>query len=258
MVIPCLERPTMAVGESVLRGFGGFAFEDCERIAPALCSALLHGLLLIALVLGPAIGEKPPPAEETAVDILSPEQFDQTMRRAKAPDRPAEKPTEKSPARAPAETGDLPASAAPTSHPAPGEEGPIWRKAAQILSEARLADPRHRKLAARLRLLETNTRLEQICNLEALLQISQREKQFHPETVIAYAMRETRSDGDSIVADGAAFHSDGQWYNLAFKCRISVRQQKVSAFEFATGAAIPERDWASHDLPRGAMQAADD
>ncbi len=107
-------------------------------------------------------------------------------------------------------------------------------------------------------MLETNARLERLCNLEALLQISQKEAQFHPETVIAYAMRETRSDGDSIIADGAAFHSQGQWYNLAFKCRISAAQQKVSAFEFATGAAIPERDWAAHDLPRGAMQAADD
>ena len=94
--------------------------------------------------------------------------------------------------------------------------------------------------------------------IEAILQISQKETQFRPETVIAYAMRETRSDGESIIADGAAFHSAGQWYNLVFKCRISARQQKVSAFEFAIGAAIPERDWASHDLPRGAMQAADD
>jgi hypothetical protein len=247
----------MAVGESVLRRSGGLDFEDCERIAPALASALLHGLVLIALVLVPAIEPRPPPAEETAVDVLSPEQLDQIAHRAKAPDQLLEKPTEKVPAGPPAETGDLPKSAAPAPNPAPQAETRIWRKAAQILSEATLADPRHRKLAARLRMLETNTRLEQLCNLEAILQISQKEAH-HPETVIAYAMRETRSEGDSIIADGAAFHSEGQWYNLAFKCRISPRQQRVSAFEFATGAAIPQRDWAAHDLPRSVTQAADD
>ena len=265
----------MAVGESVLRGVGDgdgamrgapasgdaprcrlLAWQDYERIAPVLLSALLHGLLLLALVLVPAIEAGPPPAEETSVAVLSSEQFDRIMRPAKTPDRPAEKPIENNPPRA--EIGDLPVSPQATANPPPREETRIWRKAAQILSEATLADPRHKKLAARLRLLETNARLEQLCNLEAILQISQKETQFHPETVIAYAMRETRSDGDSIIADGAAFHSDGQWYNLAFHCRISPRQQKVSAFEFATGAAIPERDWAAHDLPRAAMQAADD
>jgi len=248
----------MAVGESVLPRSGGLTWQHWERVAPALSSVLLHGLLLIALVLAPAIEARPPPPEETAVDVMSPGRFDEMLRGSKSADRSAEKPVEKAPARPPADTVDLPASASPALNLAPGGEMRIWRKAAQILSDATLADPRHRKLAARLRMLETNTRLEQLCNLEAILQISQKETQFRPETVIAYAMRETRSDGESIIADGAAFHSAGQWYNLAFKCRISARQQKVSAFEFAIGAAIPERDWASHDLPRGAMQAADD
>jgi Domain of Unknown Function (DUF930) len=98
----------------------------------------------------------------------------------------------------------------------------------------------------------------QLCNLEALLRISRKETQFRPETVIAYAMLATRSDGNSIIADGAAFHSNGQWRNLAFKRQIAPRQQKLSAFEFATGAAIPERDWESHDLPRGSMQTGGD
>jgi hypothetical protein len=248
----------MAVGESVLPRSGGLAQQEWERVAPALSSVLLHGLLLIALVLAPAIEARPPQPEETTVDVMSPGQFDEMLRGAKSADRSAEKPVEKAPARAPAESSDLAASASPALNPAPGGEMRIWRKAAQILSDATLADPRHRKLAARLRMLETNTRLEQLCNLEALLQIAEKEARFHPETVIAYAMRETRSDGDSIIADGAAFHSEGQWYNLAYKCRISARQQKVSAFEFATGEAIPEREWAAHDLPRGVMQAADD
>ena len=159
----------MAVGESVLPRSGGLTWQHWERVAPALSSVLLHGLLLIALVLAPAIEARPPPPEETAVDVVSPGQFDEMLRGAKSADRSAEKPAEKAPARPPADTVDLPASASPALNLAPGGEMRIWRKAAQILSDAALADPRHRKLAARLRMLETNTRLEQLCSLEAIL-----------------------------------------------------------------------------------------
>jgi hypothetical protein len=233
------------------------ALRRCERIAPYLLSILLHGLLFIGLVVIPTTEAARPPAE-TSVDILSAEQFNQIVTAANARDHPAEKQIEKNQGRAPpAEMGALSAPERPVPDPAAREGVGIWRRATQILSEAALADPRHRKMAARLELLETNTRLEQLCNLEAILQISQKEARFRPESVIAYAMLATRSDGNFIIADGAAFHSDGQWYNLAFKCRISPRQQRVAAFEFATGAAIPERDWASHDLPRQ-MTAGDD
>jgi len=229
--------------------------ERYERAAPWLLSALLHILLLVALAAALTQEASLSPTQETSVDVLSPEQFNAIVNAAKARDRAAEKPAENNPA--PAEFGALPAPL-PGPDPAPRESARIWRQATQILSEAALADPRHAKMAAKLDLLEANTRLEQLCNIEAILQIGQRETRFQPETVIAYAMTATRSADNLIIADGAAFWSNGKWYNLAFKCRISPRQKKVSAFEFATGDSIPERDWASHDLPRQLTAGGDD
>jgi hypothetical protein len=52
-----------------------------------------------------------------------------------------------------------------------------------------------------------------------------------------------------LTAEGAAFRSEGKWYELAFKCRISPFRQKVEAFDFAIGGAMPKRDWSSHNLP---------
>jgi hypothetical protein len=226
------------------------AMERRQRAAPYLLSALLHGLL-IALAFVPAPEASLPPTDETSVEVLSPGQFDAIVNAAKAPERAAEKPVEKNPARPPpVEAGALSAPPRAAPGPAPDEGAPIWRQAAQILSEAALASPRYKKTMEKLKMLEANTRLEQLCNLEAILQIRRGETQFRPESVIAYAMAATRTDGDVIIADGAAFRSNGKWYHLAFKCRITPRQQKVAAFEFAAGAAIPERDWASHDLPR--------
>ncbi|WP_158812775.1 DUF930 domain-containing protein [Methylocapsa sp. S129] len=233
--------------------------ERYERAAPWLLSALLHILLIVALAAALTNEANLPPTQETSVDVLSPEQFNAIVDAAKTPDHAAEKPAENNPAQqAPADFGVLLAPPLPGPDPAPRESARTWRQATQILSEAALADPRHKKMAAKLDLLEANTRLEQLCNLEAILQIGERETQFQPETVIAYAMKATRSDDDLIIADGAAFWSHGKWYNLAFKCRISPRQKKVSAFEFATGDSIPERDWAAHDLPRQQTAGGDD
>jgi hypothetical protein len=238
------------------------ARRNFERAAPYLLSILFHVLLLIAIVLLPRIETFISPPEQTlSVEIVTSEQFREISESGKTKDEQIANPVEAGPA--PVVHGEANALPEP---PRPRALGPqaveteapgTWHTAIKILSVAALSDPRNKKAKAALPTLETSTRYEQLCNFEAVLQIRQKEVQFRPELVIAYAMAAARLSADVVTAEGAAFQSQGRWYNLAFKCRISPRQQKVLAFEFAIGAAIPRSEWASHYLPASSQGAGD-
>ena len=105
--------------------------------------------------------------------------------------------------------------------------------------------------------VEPQTALEQICDFEAILQIGRIETDFAPDAVVAYAMQDIRTSDGVIVAEGAAFRSRGQWYNLKFKCRIS-RNQRVLGFEFVVGEAVPRAEWAAHALAAGSFQTGEE
>ncbi|MBQ9352062.1 MAG: DUF930 domain-containing protein [Phyllobacterium sp.] len=122
------------------------------------------------------------------------------------------------------------------------------RKAATMLSAGVLADPRSRQTREALPTLELGTRLEQICNLEAMAQVAKWDKSFKPDRVIAYAMAATKVKSGVITATGAAMRSGGNWYNLAFNCGISPETQQVQSFEFTVGKSIPREEWADHAL----------
>jgi hypothetical protein len=138
------------------------------------------------------------------------------------------------------------------------EIGNGWYRSKTMLSEAEISDPKHERLKAKLGQLEKGTRTVQICNLEAILQIARSGLPYHPETVVAYAMADVVMKGELLVANGAAFQSDGNWYNLSFRCRISPRSQVVQGFEFAIGNAIPREDWGTHGLPAHPVGLAED
>ncbi|MFI5013544.1 MAG: DUF930 domain-containing protein [Hyphomicrobiales bacterium] len=195
----------------------------------------------------------PPPEETLSVEIVTPEQFKELSDSARPKDIQTATPVETSPV--PVMPGEANATPGPPQPLAPGPapvdaEAPRkWHTAVRMLSAVALSDPHNKKAKDALPSLEPGTRLEQLCNFEAVLQIHQKETEFRPEFVIAYAMLATKTADNVITADGAAFQSQGRWYNFAFKCRISPRQQKVLAFEFAIGAPIPKSEWASHYLP---------
>ena len=133
-----------------------------------------------------------------------------------------------------------------------------WYRSETMLSEAEISGPKQQRLRARLGQLESGTRTIQICDLEAILQITRSGLQYHPEAVVAYAMSDVVVKGDMVAANGAAFQSEGAWYNLSFRCRISSRSQKVEGFEFAIGQGIPRNDWDAHGLPSHPAALADD
>jgi hypothetical protein len=69
-----------------------------------------------------------------------------------------------------------PGSAPPAEAPSPVEglqtRSDGWAQSRVILSSQELAEPRNRKTVEALKRLEPQTRLQQVCNLEAILQIN--------------------------------------------------------------------------------------
>jgi hypothetical protein len=207
-------------------------------------SAALHGLVFLALLWGVAPNaDAPAPERAIRVETATSQQFDAIL-------HPAPRLAKREIPVAPAETPSGPTASTPAPHP--------WRRPAQMLSGSELADPKNKSVAPKLARVEPKTALEQICDLEAILQIGRIEMDFAPDSVVAYAMQGTQMSKDSIVADGAAFRSRGRWYNLKFKCQFSARRQRVLAFEFEVGDAAPRAEWSEHALAAGSFETGEE
>jgi Domain of Unknown Function (DUF930) len=123
------------------------------------------------------------------------------------------------------------------------------RHADRILSGRVLSDPRSREARAMLPQMEQETRLEQLCDLEAVAQIAGSIKEYRPDRVVAYAMADTKRQGRTILAEGAAFRSKKLWFKLTFRCQVTPDRQRVEAFDYAVGTPIPKSSWEEYGLP---------
>jgi hypothetical protein len=187
------------------------------RTYGVIVSSAAHAVLLLIFVL-PFDPPHPSLQESLAVEVWTPDQVEALTN--------------------PAETGDRD----------PARPGTVIR-ATRILSGEALAHPLSRKMREMLPLFEEETRLEQLCNLEAMAQIAASLKQFHPDRVVAYARADVRIDNNTLVAEGAAFRSHRRWYDLTFTCGLSPDRQAVQDFEFRVSKAIPKRVWEQYNLP---------
>jgi hypothetical protein len=129
----------------------------------------------------------------------------------------------------------------------PSPSGTI--RATRILSGDVLSHPRSRRMREMLPLLEEETRLEQLCGLEAMAQIAASLKQFHPDRVVAYAKTDVRIENNTVTAEGAAFRSHRRWYGLTFTSDLTDDRQALRSFAFSVGKAIPKRLWEQYSLP---------
>ena len=128
-----------------------------------------------------------------------------------------------------------------------------------MLAAGVLADPHSAKARATLPQLAAPERAEQLCNVEAMAQISAWNDRYRPDLIIAYAMGETAMADGAVIAEGAAFHSVDAWYRLSYRCRPDVTKPGVLAFEFSVGPAIPKDEWEDHGLPAdGGVEDDDD
>ncbi|MGX5828629.1 DUF930 domain-containing protein [Mesorhizobium sp. 43Arga] len=199
-------------------------------------SVALHALLAAMLALMP-LPKRPKRLDEerVSVDILTPQQFEAS--------------TKPPPAAAPAPTPTptpTPIPSAPRSTP---PAAPTMIRPTEMLSAKTLADPRSRQARADLATFASDERMVQLCNLEAMDQIRRWSADFQPERVVPYATAEEKVSGTTIAADGAAFRSRKNWYNLKFKCQLARDGESVIGFEFLVGDPVARDKWDEFGLP---------
>lgn len=190
---------------------------------------LLHAVLLVAAGLSLSVRRQAAPLEEIPVEIWTADQlkaFDGSVSQEQTKQEEGEAPSEPL-------------------------HGTI--RATTILSGETLAHPLSRKMREILPLFEEETRLEQLCGIEAMAQIVIAFKQFHPERIVAYARSDVRIEGNVLVAEGAAFRSGQEWHGLIFRCEFGADRKAITGFEFSIGKRIPKRLWEQYNLPWPAL-----
>jgi hypothetical protein len=153
---------------------------------------------------------------------------------------------------APAPTVD-PAPAEPASTgPAADDGGPgDLVRADHLMSSDVLADPRSRAARVALAGFGTADQMVQLCGIEAMEQVHAWDTRFQPDSVVAYAMAETKITAHDVVAEGGAIRSGKRWFNIAYRCELAPDLTRVVAFAFRLGKPIPRSGWEEHNLPDG-------
>lgn len=209
-----------------------------------LFSLALHGALLGAIALMPAVVElETPPEDAIAVEVVQ---------------EPREPPAPAPSTAVPAATTDVavppPPPAGTSASEAAGPRvppetpaGPIHAKT--LFSDAVLDHPRSSGTRAMLAQLDEAERIEQLCGLEAMSQIHAWKAEFEPDRVVAYTMAATKFAIQTLQAEGAVFRSKRHWYRLSFTCEMTRDRRKVAAFSFTVGEPVPRREWQARNLP---------
>lgn len=117
---------------------------------------------------------------------------------------------------------------------------------ASYAADARM-DPR---FLASLKRLDAETRMDQICDYEAMLRLGHDLHGFHPDRAKAEVISKPVRTGNSVKTTGGAFRSGGQWYVLSYACETTSDRMKVTSFNYQVGKLIPTSDWPKYGLWR--------
>jgi hypothetical protein len=122
-----------------------------------------------------------------------------------------------------------------------------------MLSAGELTDPRSAAARATLRRLDDADRMIQLCGIEAMAQVRAWREGYRPDRVVAYAGAEAAISGNVVEAGSAAFRNGGDWYALAYECRLDPDHATVTAFAFTVGDRVPPEEWEARSLPDPAL-----
>jgi hypothetical protein len=98
------------------------------------------------------------------------------------------------------------------------------------------------RFLASLGKLDPETRLEQVCDLEAMSRIRQADRA--KSDVISHPVH----SGNTLTANGGAFRQNGKWFQFSFVCKATPDHLRVLSFSYKAGEAIPEEKWSSYGL----------
>lgn len=110
------------------------------------------------------------------------------------------------------------------------------------------ADAADERLLRNLRKLEPATRLEQVCDLEAMTQLGKRG--IAADRAKSDVISRPQYKSGTLTANGAAYRTRGKWYQLSFTCKANPDVLKVTSFDFKVGKEIPPAKWPALGLWR--------
>lgn len=90
--------------------------------------------------------------------------------------------------------------------------------------------------------LEPATRLEQVCDIEAMKQIK-RDLKLPVDRAKSDVSETPVHKRHTVTASGGAFRAKGKWYALSFVCTGTPDHLRVTSFTYKAGAEIPESKW---------------
>lgn len=100
-----------------------------------------------------------------------------------------------------------------------------------------------KRLRQQFERVELQTRLEEVCDTEVMLQINREHSEFLVDKVIAYTFRSTVQKNDRLIADGAAFRSRGKWFRLSYRCQTGPRHLDITELHYQVGDEIERKLW---------------
>lgn len=231
-----------------------------------LASLLVHGLVIAGVLSLPALAQ-PEVTEEDVVSVavVTPDQLQsasdaaktrnrQTADPAPEPPEPTAGPLPADPA-APPELPELPESSE-SSESSESPESPELPKPPES-SQARpretaqrigprmpsgkpVAIPRPRVVPKDKTVLAGDRQREQLCHSAALIEIAKARPDLKPDLVISSAVDATLAADNVIVANGAAFRSEGRWFRFKFRCVADPAEDRVMSFDYLIGGPFPE------------------
>jgi hypothetical protein len=217
--------------------------QDKALLIALIVALALHVAIFAWLVEQPQPVPQPGlPSDAIAVEILPPSELPHPL------PAPAPEPQPAPDAILPGPPATAVPSTQRTARPAPPPEPDMIRPSV-MLSARNLASAGSRQARLALRTLSDDTRVEQLCGLEAMEQVHAWRHDFQPDRLVAYAMGEPKPIAGGIEADGAAFRNHSNWYRIRFRCELTPDREKVAAFAFAVGDPIPRDQWEEHGLP---------
>ncbi|MEW6639469.1 MAG: DUF930 domain-containing protein [Pseudomonadota bacterium] len=119
--------------------------------------------------------------------------------------------------------------------------------ASAALANGAQGDPR---FYASLKKLDPDTRMDQICDYEAMRRIDADASPYHPDRAKAEVISAPKRTANAVNAIGGAFRSHGRWYALSYSCVTTPDHMKVTSFSYKIGKPIPEAEWAKYGLWR--------
>ncbi len=106
-------------------------------------------------------------------------------------------------------------------------------------------EPRLRKQFERL---DSQTRLEEVCDTEVMLRINRDNPELRVDKVVAYTFKPPIEKNDQVAADGAVFRSRGKWFRLQYRCQTGPRHFDVQSLSYQIGDEVDKALWRRYYL----------